>query len=146
MKNVKSIISNSGVDVVGGNLGEKRNVIISCQKTLEFQLQVAMLISHQKRTVTNLNGTRIIEEIVEAAEIAIKYHGYIAREEAIAQKLSRLEHVQIRGKFDYASIQSLSTEARQKLAKIDPETVGQASRIPGISPSDVNILLLLLGR
>lgn len=86
------------------------------------------------------------EEIVEAAEIAIKYHGYIAREEVIAQKLSRLEHVQIRGKFNYADIKSLSTEARQKLEKIDPKTVGQASRIPGISPSDVNILLLLLGR
>lgn len=86
------------------------------------------------------------DEIVEAAEISIKYHGYIAREEAIAKKLSRLEHLKIRGKFDYSSIHSLSTEARQKLAKIDPETVGQASRIPGISPSDVNILLLLLGR
>ncbi len=86
------------------------------------------------------------DEIVEAAEISIKYHGYIAREEAIAKKLSRLEHVKIRGKFDYSSIHSLSIEARQKLAKIDPETVGQASRIPGISPSDVNILLLLLGR
>ena len=86
------------------------------------------------------------DEIVEAAEISIKYNGYIAREEAIAKKLSRLEHVKIRGKFKYSDIHSLSTEARQKLEKIDPETVGQASRIPGISPSDVNILLLLLGR
>ena len=75
-----------------------------------------------------------------------KRQGYIAREEAIAKKLSRLEHVKIRGKFKYSDIHSLSTEARQKLEKIDPETVGQASRIPGISPSDVNILLLLLGR
>lgn len=86
------------------------------------------------------------EEVVEAAEIKIKYNGYIAREEMIAEKLSRLEKVRIKGKFDYSKILQISTEGRQKLAKIDPETVGQASRIPGISPSDVNILLLLLGR
>ncbi|MCM1109836.1 MAG: tRNA uridine-5-carboxymethylaminomethyl(34) synthesis enzyme MnmG [Clostridium sp.] len=86
------------------------------------------------------------EEIVEAAEILMKYRGYIEREEAIARKLQRLEDVRIRGKFDYSSITSLSTEARQKLRKIDPETIGQASRIPGISPSDINILLLLQGR
>ena len=86
------------------------------------------------------------EEVVEATEIKIKYNGYIAREEMIAEKLSRLEKVRIKGKFDYSKILQISTEGRQKLAKIDPETVGQASRIPGISPSDVNILLLLLGR
>lgn len=86
------------------------------------------------------------DEIVEAAEIRIKYHGYIEREEQIAAKIGRLERVKIRGKFDYASIHQISTEARQKLDKIDPETIGQASRIPGISPSDINILLLLLGR
>jgi len=86
------------------------------------------------------------DEIVEAAEIRIKYHGYIEREEQIAAKIGRLEKVKIRGKFDYASIHQISTEARQKLDKIDPETIGQASRIPGISPSDINILLLLLGR
>lgn len=85
-------------------------------------------------------------EAVEAAEIKIKYNGYIAREQIIADKLSRLEKVRIKGKFDYATIHQISTEGRQKLAKIDPETVGQASRIPGISPSDINILLLLLGR
>jgi len=85
-------------------------------------------------------------EAVEAAEIKIKYNGYIAREEMIADKLSRLEKVKIKGKFDYSKILQISTEGRQKLEKIDPETVGQASRIPGISPSDVNILLLLLGR
>lgn len=86
------------------------------------------------------------DEIVEAAEIKIKYQGYIEREELIAQKIARLDQVKIAGKFDYASLHALSTEARQKLERIKPETVGQASRIPGISPSDVNILLLLLGR
>lgn len=86
------------------------------------------------------------EEIVEAAEILIKYQGYIDRETMIADKLHRLENIRIKGKFDYATVQSLSTEARQKLEKIDPETIGQASRIPGISPSDINILLVLMGR
>ena len=86
------------------------------------------------------------DEIVEAAEILIKYEGYIERERVIADKISRLESIRIRGKFDYSAIHALSTEARQKLQRIDPETVAQASRIPGISPSDINILLLLLGR
>ena len=86
------------------------------------------------------------EEIIEASEILIKYSGYIKREQMIADKISRLESIRIKGKFDYSSIQSLSMEARQKLERIDPETIAQASRIPGISPSDINILLVLLGR
>ncbi len=86
------------------------------------------------------------EEIIEAAEILIKYSGYIRREQIIAEKINRLENIRIQGKFDYMSIQSLSTEARQKLTRIDPETIAQASRIPGISPSDINILLVMLGR
>lgn len=86
------------------------------------------------------------EEIVEATEVLLKYEGYIEREKLIAEKLLRLEHVNIKGRVDYNTIQSLSTEARQKLSRINPETIGQASRIPGISPSDINILLVLLGR
>lgn len=86
------------------------------------------------------------DEIIEAAEIKIKYNGYIEREAQIAEKLSRLESVKLKGKFNYSEIKQLSTEARQKLERIDPETIGQASRIPGISPSDINILLLLSGR
>lgn len=86
------------------------------------------------------------EEIIEAAEILMKYSGYIKREQMIADKINRLENIRIKGKFDYNSIQSLSTEARQKLCRIDPETIAQASRIPGISPSDINILLVLMGR
>lgn len=86
------------------------------------------------------------EEIAEAAEILIKYRGYIDREKAVAEKLHRLESIAIAGKFDYASLTALSTEARQKLAAIRPETIAQASRIPGVSPSDINILLMLLGR
>ena len=86
------------------------------------------------------------DEIIEAAEILMKYSGYIERERLIADKLHRLESIKLKGKIDYASVKALSTEARQKLERIDPETVAQASRIPGISPADVNILLLLLGR
>lgn len=86
------------------------------------------------------------DEIIESVEVAVKYAGYIERERQLADKLLRLDDVKLRGKLDYAALKALSTEARQKLAAIDPETVGQASRIPGVSPSDVSILLLLLGR
>jgi len=85
-------------------------------------------------------------EIVEAAEIEIKYAGYIAREVEQAEKMHRLENIHIRGRFDYAQLQSISTEGRQKLQHHDPETLAQASRIPGVSPSDINVLLVLLGR
>ena len=86
------------------------------------------------------------DEIIEAAEIRMKYSGYIMREREVASKMQRLENIRIRGRFDYPSINSLSTEARQKLASINPETLAQASRIPGVSPSDINVLLILLGR
>ena len=86
------------------------------------------------------------EEIIEAAEIRIKYAGYIEREKIVAEKIARLENIRLRPDFDYNSLQQLTIEARQKLSRIRPVTVGQASRIPGVSPADVNILLLLLGR
>lgn len=86
------------------------------------------------------------EETIEAAEIEMKYHGYIARERALADKMQRLENIKIRGHFDYNSITQLSTEARQKLTAIDPETLAQAGRIPGVSPSDISVLLVLMGR
>lgn len=97
-----------------------------------------------KDKIDNISNRK--EEIIEATEILIKYEGYIKREQQIANKINRLENISIKGKFDYNSIQSISTEARQKLSKINPETIAQASRIPGISPSDINILLVLLGR
>ena len=86
------------------------------------------------------------EEITEAAEIKMKYKGYIEREKMIADKMHRLEDIKIRGRFKYSEMLQLSTEARQKLEKIDPETLAQASRIPGVSPSDINVMLVLLGR
>ena len=86
------------------------------------------------------------EEIAEAAEIHIKYKGYIERERQVAEKMHRLENIKIKGKFDYSNLNAISTEARQKLEKIQPVTLAQASRIPGVSPSDINAMLVLLGR
>ena len=111
------------------------------QLTLE---NLAPHIPELARTLDSISERK--EEIIEAAEIQIKYSGYIERERVIAEKMQRLENIKIRGHFDYASIQSLSTEARQKLVKIDPETLAQAQRIPGVSPSDINVLLVLMGR
>ena len=114
---------------------------------LRPQLGIEMLakaVPALKEKINEISSRK--EEIIEATEVLLKYEGYIVREKLIAEKLQRLEHINIRGRIDYSSIQSLSTEARQKLTKIDPENIGQASRIPGISPSDVNILLVLLGR
>ncbi len=115
---------------------------------LRPQLNMAMLaeaLPDLKSQIEALEDARR-EEIVEATEIAIKYRGYIERETLIADRVARLDNVTLKGKFDYSQIHQISTEARQKLQAIDPETVGQASRIPGVSPSDINILLVLLGR
>ena len=86
------------------------------------------------------------EEIAEAAEIKMKYKGYIERERLIADKMHRLEDIKIKGRFNYSELHEISTEGRQKLQRIDPETLAQASRIPGVSPSDINVMLILLGR
>ena len=86
------------------------------------------------------------EEIAEAAEIQLKYQGYIEREKLVADKMHRLENIKIKGRFKYSELHEISTEGRQKLEKINPETLAQASRIPGVSPSDINVLLVLLGR
>ena len=112
---------------------------------LNLRLLASMIEPLQRFLDENIEAERR-DEIVEAAEILMKYSGYIERERLIADKLHRLESIRLKGKIDYASVKALSTEARQKLERIDPETVAQASRIPGISPADVNILLLLLGR
>ena len=118
------------------------DVVLRPQTTLE---NLADLVPALRAELDKVPASRK-EEIIEAAEILIKYSGYIKREQIIADKINRLENIRIKGKFDYNSIQSLSTEARQKLIRIDPDTIAQASRIPGISPSDINILLVLLGR
>ena len=114
------------------------DLIIRPQITLEG---IALHIPAFEELLNSITDRR--EEIIEAAEIQIKYSGYIERERFIAEKVSRLDNIKIKGKFDYNSLQSLSTEARQKLTRIDPVTIGQASRIPGVSPSDINVLLVL---
>jgi tRNA uridine 5-carboxymethylaminomethyl modification enzyme len=112
------------------------------------QLNIAMLADVLPGLAALLNELPADrrDEIIEAAEVLLTYKGYIDREQQIADKLQRLENIKIEGKFDYSSITALSTEARQKLTAIQPKTIAQASRIPGVSPADVNILLLLLGR
>lgn len=120
--------------------------------------KIADLIARPQLTMSNLSeilpGLRETleslpnrkDEITEAAEIKMKYKGYIERERMVADKMHRLENIKIRGHFKYSEMQQLSTEARQKLEKIDPETLAQASRIPGVSPSDINIMLVLMKR
>ena len=122
------------------------------QKLYELLLRPALDIATLSPMIDALKAEvdaiepRLRDEVVEAAEILIKYQGYIDRERLIADKLNRLEEVRISDRFDYSTITAISTEARQKLAKHRPETIGEASRIPGISPSDINILLLLMNR
>lgn len=125
---------------------------------LQFGCKIADLIARPQVTLENLSTfipelREVIEaspnrkkEISEAAEIKIKYKGYIEREELVAEKMHRLENIRIKGHFNYNELHELSTECRQKLTKIDPETLAQASRIPGVSPSDINVLLVLSGR
>ncbi len=112
------------------------------------QLTLENLAPHIKALRAEIDKTEPVrrDEIVEAAEILMKYSGYISRERLIADKMKRLEDIRIKGRFDYSSLQSLSTECRQKLIKHDPETLAEASRIPGVSPSDINVLLVLLNR
>ena len=106
--------------------------------------ELTKVIPKLKEQIEKITEKR--EEIVESVEVLMKYAGYIEREKGIAEKLNRLEHINIRGRINYDEVQSLSTEARQKLNRINPETIGQASRIPGILPSDINILLVMMGR
>ncbi|GAP72365.1 tRNA uridine 5-carboxymethylaminomethyl modification enzyme GidA [Candidatus Symbiothrix dinenymphae] len=118
-----------------------QDLILRPQLTIEKLAEILPDFQQQLDKITNRKA-----EIIEAAEIQMKYEGYIAREKIIAEKINRLENVKIRDKLDYNTLQSLSTEAKQKLTKINPETIAQASRIPGISPNDINVLLVLLGR
>jgi tRNA uridine 5-carboxymethylaminomethyl modification enzyme len=106
--------------------------------------QLADILPELKETLETPANRK--EEIAEAAEIRIKYKGYIEREKIVAEKMHRLEDIHIKGRFRYSELHEISTEGRQKLQRIDPDTLGQASRIPGVSPSDINVMLVLLGR
>ena len=125
---------------------------------LQFGCKLVDLVNRPQLNLTNLSEiipqlkevlnrpSNRQEEIAEAAEIRMKYKGYIEREKMVAEKMHRLENIKIRGHFNYEELQGLYTECRQKLMKIQPETLAQASRIPGVSPSDINVLLVLMGR
>jgi tRNA uridine 5-carboxymethylaminomethyl modification enzyme len=136
---------NEYLESIGSSKIKQQGKLLDLVLRPELSIEaLAPIIPALQSKITGISEQRA--EVIEAAEITIKYKGYIEREKTIADKLQRLETIRIKDKFDYSTIQSLSTEARQKLSRIDPETIGQASRISGISPSDINILLVLLGR
>ena len=142
---IKPRLINSGLETLGTT-------------PLQFGCKLAELVNRPQLNLENLSEiipqlkevlNRPINrqaEIREAAEVRMKYKGYIERERMVADKMHRLENIKIRGHFNYEELQGLSTEARQKLTKIQPETLAQASRIPGVSPSDINVMLVLMGR
>ena len=144
---VKGAVLDVAVDIRKGSPTYGQHVAVELTEENHPQITIENIAGHIPAFKAMLDQiTDRKEEVIEAAEVLIKYQGYIDRERIIAEKIHRLEAIRIKGKFDYNSLNSLSTEARQKLMKIDPETLAQASRIPGISPSDINVLLVLLGR
>ena len=140
---IKADLINSGLEQLGTTPLVRGCKLVSLIERPQITIEnIADYILPLKRELDKLGDAR--EEIVEATEIEIKYKGYIDRERELAERMIRLENVRIKDKFDYNSIESLSTEARQKLTAINPETLAQASRIPGVSPSDINVLLVLV--
>ena len=142
---VKAALINPGLKDLGSEELQRGCKLIDLVMRPQLSLStLAPLIPALSNLLNSLTERR--EEIIEAAEVRMKYSGYIRREKEIAEKMQRLENIRIKGRFHYEDIKSLSTEARQKLTKIDPETMAQASRIPGVNPSDVNVLLVLMHR
>ena len=142
---VKAALINPGLSALGCEQLQRGCKLIDLVMRPQLSLSsLAPLVPALADRLNALPDRR--EEIIEAAEVRMKYSGYIRREKEIAEKIHRLENIRIRGRFHYEDIQSLSTEARQKLSRIDPETMAQASRIPGVSPSDVNVLLVMMNR
>jgi tRNA uridine 5-carboxymethylaminomethyl modification enzyme len=142
---VKAAYINKGLKALGSEELQRGCKLIDLVMRPQLNLSnLAPLIPALSDKLNSIKDRR--EEIIEAAEVRMKYSGYIRREKEIAEKIQRLENIRIKGRFHYEDIQSLSTEARQKLAKIDPETMAQASRIPGVSPSDINVLLVMMNR
>ena len=140
---IKAELINKGLEELGTTPLVRGCKLVSLIERPQITIEsIAAYIQPLKRELDKLGVMR--DEIVEAAEIEIKYKGYIERERELAERMIRLENIRIKDKFDYNNIESLSTEARQKLTAINPETLAQASRIPGVSPSDVNVLLVLL--
>lgn len=134
--------------LISRNTAELKQPVKLIDILLRPQISISDLAEHIepfKKHLSVLPETRR-EEILESVEIIVKYEGYISREKSLADKLKRLENIDIEDKFDYHKILSLSTEARQKLSAIRPKTIGQAGRIPGVSPADINVLLVMMGR
>ena len=152
-KTIKTIKNTSfSMDQINPILVEKGSAVASqSRKAIDFLLRPEISIHDIAGLIPFISEIRemhslLYGEVLESAEVAIKYAGYIEREKIVADKLKRLEHIRINPDFDYSQLLSLSTEARQKLAKIKPADIGQASRIPGVSPSDINVLLVYFGR
>ena len=142
---IKPRLINSALEALGTPPLQFGCKLVDLVNRPQLNLQNLSEIIPQLKEVLNRPENRQ-EEIAEAAEIRMKYKGYIDRERIVADKMHRLENIKIKGHFKYNELQGLSTECRQKLEKIQPETLAQASRIPGVSPSDINVLLVLLGR
>ena len=142
---IKPRLINSALEALGTTPLQFGCKLIDLVNRPQLNLKNLSEIIPQLNEVLNRSTNRK-EEISEAAEVRMKYKGYIERERIVADKMHRLENIKIRGHFNYEEIQGLSTECRQKLMKIQPETLAQASRIPGVSPSDINVLLVLMGR
>ena len=142
---IKPRIINGALEALGTTSLQFGCKLVDLVNRPQLNLQNLSEIIPQLKEVLN-RPTNRQEEIAEAAEIRMKYKGYIDRERIVADKMHRLENIKIKGHFKYNELQGLSTECRQKLEKIQPETLAQASRIPGVSPSDINVLLVLLGR
>ncbi len=143
---VKPAAINSLLEQLGSNTLQHSERLYNMLLRPQLVLTHLLEFSPEINDILSTLSSTMREEVMEEVEIAVKYSGYISREREIADKLNRLEHINLSEDFDYNSLQSLSTEARQKLSKIKPRTIGQASRIPGVSPSDINVLLVLLGR
>ena len=142
---IKPRLINSALEALGTTPLQFGCKLIDLVNRPQLNLKNLSEIIPQLNEVLN-RPTNRKEEISEAAEVRMKYKGYIERERIVADKMHRLENIKIRGHFNYEEMQGLSTECRQKLMKIQPETLAQASRIPGVSPSDINVLLVLMGR
>ncbi len=142
---VRAAYINEGIKSLGSEELQRGckliDLVMRPQLTLQNLAKLIPALSEKLNSITNRR-----EEIIETAEVKMKYSGYIRREKEIAEKIHRLENIRIKGRFKYQEILALSTEARQKLVKIDPETMAQASRIPGVSPSDINVLLVMMNR
>ena len=140
---IKADLINKGLEELGTTPLMRGCKLVSLIERPQITIKsIAEYIMPLKRELEKLGASR--DEVVEATEIEIKYKGYIDRERELAERMIRLENIRIKDKFDYNSIESLSTEARQKLTAVNPETLAQASRIPGVSPSDINVLLVLV--